>query len=126
MKISGVTLNKDQAGWFARNVAKMKELLEKSEKRNEGVTERATYKLISAMEAEAKRVSELLADEAVDQVMIHLTKKQKMVLREMVNRMASGLEVVNEEYRKRGGHEEYIEKNEHKAKYLKAMSRKLK
>jgi hypothetical protein len=125
MKLNRVSLTKDEAGWFARNVPKMKALLEASEAKNPGVKDRASYKIICKMEEQAAKAAEALKGEA-ETIDIYLTRKQKLMLREAASRMGSGLEIVNEEYRKRGGHEEYIEANEYKAQYLKSLARKLK
>lgn len=129
MNIDRVVLTKDEAGWFSRNVIKMKELLEASEKRNAGVKNRATYRGLVSLQGRAEQTAaalEAFGDEPFEIDML-LSKKQKLIVRGLIGTVMQGLAKTIEEYERRGpGHKEYLDRAKLKAELLNNMNRKFK
>lgn len=118
-----VTLTKEEAQWFSRNVLKMISLLEAQGQRDADILRRTTYKTLSAMKAQA----ELAAVDEAEKTDLILTRKQKLMVKELIQSVNKTLvERILPEYAKRGGHEKYIEMGKAKAKQLDTMARKFK
>lgn len=118
-----VSLNKDEAQWFSRNVLKMIALLESAEVKDKEILSRTTYKTLNSMREQAQAAG--TEDQAGVELM--LSRKQKQVVRELLQSVNKALvERILPEYKRRGGHEKYIEIGEAKAKQLDAMQRKFK
>ncbi len=81
-----VVLNKEEAGWVSRNVPKMLQLLEASERMNKGVKERSTYRLLSQVIPQAEQVRDALkafGDEPFE-IEMYLNRKQKLLIRQLI------------------------------------------
>lgn len=130
MKIDRVTLTKEEAGWFSRNVIKMKQLLEASESKNKGVTGRTTYKALASMEEKATEIKSILeaAPEDPYEIDLILSRKQKMVIKELVSSVHKTLTTrVIPEYERRGeSHKDYLTNAKDKAVKLETLMRKFK
>ncbi len=119
-----VSLNKHEAEWFSRNVFKMTQLLEVSARKDAGVLGRATYKTLKSMLPIAEKATKTESE----QVDVMLTRKQKLILRDLIGSVNKTLiEKVIPEYKRRGeSHSGYLLNAEKKAEALKIFERKLK
>lgn len=120
-----VQLNLEEAEWFSRNVKKMLQLLEMSEKKNEGVRGRSTYRTLKSMEKVAHQIDESGAPDTID---IMLSKRQKVFTRGLIQSVLKTLtEKVIPIYESRGeSHREYLIKASIKADKLQTLARKFK
>lgn len=128
MKIDRVVFTKDEAGWFSRNVIKMKQVMEEKSRKDPKILERTTYKLVCNMQEKAAQAGAAVAafDEHPFEIEVMLSRKQKVFLKGLIETMVQGLENVNKKYEERGNLQDYIDRNEQKRAYLKSMIRKLK
>lgn len=129
MKTDKVVLNKDEAGWFSRNVKSSLRILAASEPKNPGVTERSSYKLLKSMEEMATEAESILnqVGEEPCEIELYMSRKQKLTVRELIKRTHGSLVTkIIPTYRERGNHQEYLVRAEKKAEMLDAMQRKFK
>ncbi len=126
MKLQRVRFNREEAAWYSRNVIKSKELLEEKAKRDPAIVERLTYKLVSKMQEQALKTFVALAGSA-EEYDVMLKRKERMILREMVQKMHDGLKQATiPKYERDGDKAEYLARAIEKAKLLNGMARKLK
>lgn len=118
-----VRFTKEEVQWFARNIKKMTELLETASRKDKGILERSTYKSLLAMVPKADQA----LTENQEETDIMLTRKQRLVLRELISSVGKTLtERVIPEYQRRGeSHKEYLTNAQNKAEKLSKMVRKL-
>lgn len=119
-----VQFTKDEAGWFSRNVLKMKQLMEVAASKDAKILDRTTYKALASMTEQAEIAGK--ADTEVIDVM--LNRKQKLVLKELVQSVRNTLvSKVIPEYERRGiDHSVYLERAKIKSEQLGTIIRKLK
>ncbi len=81
-----VVLNKEEAGWFSRNVMKTIQLLEASEPKNPGVKDRSIYKGMLSMKSKAAFAADALRafGEEPFEIEIMLGKKQRKLVADLV------------------------------------------
>lgn len=116
-----VTLTKEEAQWFSRNVLKMLSLLESQGQKDATILNRTTYKTLNSMKANA----ESIAEPFTDSMHVFLTRKQKLIVRELIQSVNKTLvDRILPEYERRGGHEKYIEMGKTKSAALDKMARK--
>lgn len=126
-----VVLNKEEAGWYSRNVLKTILLLEESERRNAGVRERTTYKLLTKMKPQAEQLSEVLkafGDEPFE-LEVYLERKEKLLVKGLLETMIKNLkDRIIPEYERRGDKldPKYLNNAKNKTKMLEKMQRKFK
>lgn len=108
MKPNKVTFTPDEAGWFGRNVLKMLQNMDASERKNPGVKERSTYKVLNSMRQAALEANDTVVafgEDELYEVDIFLTKKQRGMLKDLVGSVHKNLvEKVIPEYRNRLEH----------------------
>jgi hypothetical protein len=121
-----VALTKDEAEWFSRNVVKMTQLLEATAKKKDAkILERSTYKTLASMVPHVMKAQAQLKLEA-EPVELHLTRKQKLTVRELITSVNKTLkEHVIPEYTRRQD-TKALENATVKAAALDKMARKFK
>ncbi len=119
-----VTLTREEAQWFSRNVLKMIALLEAQGKKDPTILERTTYRTLKACENEATAAS-LVEKLPLTSINVLLNRKQKLIVKELILSVNKTLtDRILPEYARRGGHEKYVEMGKEKSKRLEAMARK--
>ncbi len=127
MKIGRVSLTKDEAQWFSRNILKMTEVLEGSARKDKGILERGTYKLLKSMNEIATALANPHPEAGDAKVEIILSRKQKLCVRELIGSVYKTLvNGVIPKYKEQAGRDEYLQRAEDKAKALESMMRKFK
>lgn len=130
MKIARVVLTKEEAGWFARNVPKMMQLLDAYARKDESVKTRTTYKTLASMLQQAADINDMLTlmKDAPSELDLQLTKKQKAVIKDLIATVNSRLKLLTiPEYERRGdSHKDYLENAVKKTGMLDRMERKFK
>jgi hypothetical protein len=126
--VNKVVLNKTEAGWVSRNVPKMLQLLDASERKNKGVKERKTHKILTAILPKAEKVADALkafGDELYE-IEMYLNRAERLFIREMIRKVKKGLvEGVIPEYERRGpAMKGYLISATNKADMLDKMERK--
>ncbi len=118
-----VTLTAEEAQWFSRNVLKMITTLEAQGKNDPKILERATYKTLNSLQDTAEEAKTLVGEGFLVELM--LSRKQKLIVKELILSVNKTLtDRIIPEYKRRGGHEKYVEMGEAKSKQLAAMARK--
>lgn len=121
MNIDRVSLDKEEAIWFGRYVIKMIIFMENAGKKDPTILQRTTYKTLVSLKTKAElfSASELPVNDAA------LNRKQKLLLRDLINGVHKNLiQTILPEYKRRGGHEKYITSGEERAEFLQALMRK--
>lgn len=123
-----VVLNKEEARWFSRNVIKTKTLLESAAQKDPGILDRATYKLVCSIQPQAKEIESVIEQlgEEPYELELSLTKKQKKLIVDMVEKTIAMLtERIIPVYNERGL-SEYAEDANRKVELLKNMKKRFK
>lgn len=131
MKLNRIALNPLQAAWLSRNILKMLQLLESSERKNPGVRERKSYKTLNALRGkaeEAQAAVRAFGEDEQYEIDIQISPKQRAVLKDLVGSVHKNLiERAIPEYQKRGeSHGEYLTNARAKAEFLEVLWRKFK
>ncbi len=112
-----VTLTQEEAQWFSRNVIKMANLLAAQSKNDPGILDRSTYKTLESMREKAIAIDQM-GEEYVERVDVQLSRKQKLIVAELIQSVNKTLiDRILPEYERRGGHEKYIKMGQEKAQY---------
>lgn len=129
MKIDRVQFTKDEAGWFARNVARSLQILEAKALKEPKTRERTTFKVLASMAKTVTDVIDILNQEggAAEPIDLILKRKQKLVVRQMVSDMAKGLRAhtIPQYEKDPEKFKDYLVNAKAKAELLEAMERKL-
>lgn len=123
-----VKLNADEAAWFARNVIKSRIIMDAKSKESPEILKRETYKVLSKIENQA-RVIEKAFEAGISEGFtadIILSKKQRSVIRKMVNETVKILDAVIIPKYASKGLTEYETDAKIKSSLLKTMARKFK
>lgn len=120
-----VSLTKEEAAWFTRNVVKTTQLLEAAAKKDPKILERSTYKTLASI-LPAVVTATVAVEAKLPTVDVQLTRKQRIVVRELILSVNKTLtERVIPEYERRGdSHKDYLDKALVKADTLEKMARK--
>ncbi len=125
MNIERISLNKVEAQWFSRNVTKTLMLMEAATSKDPNITERSTYRVLKAIEAEAQNIQLIMGmNPAADKFDFCLSRKQKKIIKTLIGNTISVLtDKIIPEYKRRELND-YLFDAETKASLLSTMLRK--
>lgn len=128
MKLDRVVLSKYEGEWFARNVLKTFALLQAHAKKNPDVEKRSTFKVLKALQAQAQELEKSLyaSEEALNSYDIKANRKQRQVMRELILKTLTHLELHSLPEYERRNDEEHIKTTKSKMELLNDMQRKFK
>lgn len=122
-----VSLTKDEAEWFFRNVVKMTQLLEATVTKDPKVLERSTYKTLASLVPVITKAKALVAAK-IEPVEVQVNRKQRLIIKDLIGSVVRNLnDRVIPEYERRGdSHKDYLDNAKNKSEALGKMMRKFK